>query len=282
MKTVELKSWAQFSKQLGYIRRARERLQTAKKRAFDVPLFRGSGSSDWGLETTLERAFPLELTQEIRDLPTYYNHISRSKSSVETLTDADWGDLPDPPDFEKRLSDFDTLGAQFFFIKSGPLYRYLIYLRHHGYPSPLLDWTTSPYVAAFFAFDSMPRTARFVSIYSMLRDSMRVSSSDTPTVDIMGPYIRTHRRHLIQQSQYSICMLWHLGYQFYSHDQALARDGSLGMNGELIRMTIPAKERTAALMDLDQMNINAFSLFGSEDSLVRTVARRDGLLRSRH
>src|SRR5450759_3384447 len=42
MKTVELKSWAQFSKQLGYIRRARERLQTAKKRAFDVPLFRGS------------------------------------------------------------------------------------------------------------------------------------------------------------------------------------------------------------------------------------------------
>jgi hypothetical protein len=126
----------------------------------------------------------------------------------------------------------------------------------------------------------MPTAAQSVSVYSMLRDSMRVSVNYPPTVEIMGPYIRTHRRHLIQQSQYSICMLWHQGFSFYSHDKALAADGTLGIDGELIRMTIPAKERTAALVDLDQMNINAFSLFGSEDSLVRTIARRDGLLRS--
>jgi hypothetical protein len=126
----------------------------------------------------------------------------------------------------------------------------------------------------------MPEAAHSVSVYSMLRDSMRVSSNHTPTVDIMGPYIRTHRRHLIQQSPYSIRMLWHQGFAFYSHDKALGTDGTLGIDGELIRMTIPAKERTAALVDLDHMNINAFSLFGSEDSLVRTIARRDGLLRS--
>jgi hypothetical protein len=93
-----------------------------------------------------------------------------------------------------------------------------------------------------------------------------IACGSARTIAIKPATILAAQEPLIPTSV-SPSVLWHLGYQFYSHDRALAQDGSLGVNGELARMTIPANERTAALMDLGQMNINAFSLFGSNEKL---------------
>ena len=49
---------------------------------------------------------------------------------------------------------------------------------------------------------------------------------------------------------------------------------NLGPLEKLLKFTIPATERRAVLQRLDLMNVNPYSLFGSEDSLVRTIARR--------
>ena len=46
------------------------------------------------------------------------------------------------------------------------------------------------------------------------------------------------------------------------------------MTGHLWKFTIPSSERTKVLQLLDSMNLNAYSLFGSEESLMDTVAFR--------
>jgi hypothetical protein len=72
-------------------------------------------------------------------------------------------------------------------------------------------------------------------------------------------------------------LLWEDNFSFREHDEALARPGALGFNGDFIRIDIPASEQAKALKHLDSMNINPYSLFNTDDSLMRTLSRRVGL-----
>ena len=160
-------------------------------------------------------------------------------------------------------------------------YPFMGFLRHHGFPSPLLDWSKSPYVAAFFAFAEADLTTDRVAIY-VYQDRAgdgKFGSSTQPYIQSLGPYAVVHRRHVMQQSQYTIC-LQHSQQDWYyvSHETAFNRPAH-GAQDLLWKFTIPTSEKMKVLLRLDEHNLNAYSLFASDEALVSTLAFRELLSR---
>lgn len=136
-------------------------------------------------------------------------------------------------------------------------------------------------MAAFFAFDGAPGGASKIAMYALVKDSMHGYSSGQPNVSVLGPYVKSHPRHFNQQCRYSICVdVVDDQYVFAPHEAAIAQDGA-GVEGKLIKLLLPSSDRAAAFQTLELMNINPYSVYGTEETLVRTIARRECLLRRR-
>jgi hypothetical protein len=153
----------------------------------------------------------------------------------------------------------------------------MAYLRHHGFPSPLLDWTRSPHVAAYFAFrNGTEDVYKKVSIYVLGEAPFRLGGNNMPVIYRLGPYVGTHRRHFLQQSEYTMCLNFEDEWRFEQYQGVFE---GYRRQGILWKFNIPATERLKVLKLLEEYNLNAFSLFDSEESLMETMALREMHLR---
>lgn len=226
---VELKHWGQFD---DYIRR-----EMLDYRNF---IWRGQCAAKWPLESSLDRA--LQKVGKLEESKLRDEHLRRFKFSTRGRRGLN------PPVIASD-NDWWALG------------------QHYGLATPLLDWSTSPYVAAYFAYlpedndDDSNRAVYALSRTAVERKSRAIKkawkkTSRPPIVELVEPHSDENSR-LVNQGG-----LFTRGPDGVTLDDWV-REYFAGVSDyvRILKIVIPNKDRIVALRSLNRMNINHLSLF---------------------
>src|SRR5215472_6010983 len=128
MEERNVNTWEDFERELQHLREERNNWHQPLRSSL---LFRGQEDSSWLLTTTLDRKRERMLFAD------YYRLIARIRPQIETLTGNKWP-IHEYPEVARLVTEYDSFDLTLW-GGTRPGYAYMAYLRHHGFPSPLLD-----------------------------------------------------------------------------------------------------------------------------------------------
>ncbi len=235
--------------------------------------FRGQGNSAWTIRSTLERAGINRVF-----LKEYYRSIDYLKPEINSLGHHFKRNLNENG-YDFNFSDYREISFSNF-----PDIEYLSYLRHHGFPTPLIDVTQSEYVALFFACEDLDERTD-AKVFVFRGDFGSTSVSGHPELHRIGHYLESDRRHIAQQSEYLLTVQFqrvndHSEWLFIPFSSFLewenpymgeGKDGINIENQMLFEIEIAGDVKKDIMEELAKMNINYYTLYLDEDSLIRKL-----------
>jgi hypothetical protein len=213
-------------------------------------VFRGQANSGWRLRTHFHRAGRFNLLRFTSiDIQQLQGHLSGLTSH------------------HYRLSD-PVENAAFYSL-----------VQHHGYPTPLLDWTFSPFIAAFFAYRGIRKDegvkGRTVRIFVLdqrewQNDNARsqVISPARPHFSFLSPLAINNPRILPQQALSTITNVDDIEHFIAYHEDRNKRN-------YLQAIDLPAADRNQIMHELSLMGITAGSMFPGLDGACEQLKERN-------
>ncbi|MGF1836856.1 FRG domain-containing protein [Photobacterium sanguinicancri] len=210
------------------------------------PIYRGQSNSSWPLVTSLHRT---GLTNNASDLSVYFNQILPSVQEQVEAWDGTRRNLTEPNDMGQFLG----------------------FLQHNGFPTPLLDWTFSPYIAAYFAFEGVNHfkpDSDFVSIYRFDQAAWLSTFQQTydyneekSHVTLLKPTYRGNHKQMLQQGLFTFTNCIDIG----QHVKLNETDDRKFLE----KFDISVKERDVVIRDLELMGVTMMQLSPSVESVCK-------------